>query len=179
MVAVIEPLQDQHAHAMNQLDSTNIEIKRQKRALVELRQDVDIFLAQHLSAEQREHELDDELSAATQRIREEEDKVEKLRTDESQLEQKIHGLGAIREQLSRDAARVSAEWREAKESIKIKQLVLIDLKEKSHELVTFLYFSLFFVHFVLCLHFAFCMILMWCHALFFFPLLFGIDNSFG
>mmetsp|Transcript_28894 Transcript_28894/g.84706 ORF Transcript_28894/g.84706 Transcript_28894/m.84706 type:complete len:930 (-) Transcript_28894:174-2963(-) len=128
-------------HAKLQLDEAQRQIvakkgekARQSDAIEEMRREVDIFINNFLKQEDSEKDQVLWHQQCAAEVGEYHAEVSALRDNDRQLSKRIADLNAAREAKSREAAKALQQTRDAKEELKVRQLMLLDLSKKHQEI---------------------------------------------
>eukprot|EP00741_Cyanophora_paradoxa_P004850 tig00000836_g4705.t1 len=121
------------ADAQRRLEITRADRKGQVAQLEELKREVDIYINNFLKQENLEKDKAEQLTKVLVEIRDLEAEVAALAIQEHGLSRELAELSSHREIRAREAARATARYRETKEEIKVKELVIMDLGKKNAE----------------------------------------------
>lgn len=132
---VLPPLVEQHAAVEEELADVDGELQRRRRALAEFQREEDIFLAQYLEREKLDEEAGAMLSEVQGECEAMERKIAALAAEEHGLKKQIADLEASRESMARAASVAIAACRQTRGSLKVKDLVLLDLEKQAGDTV--------------------------------------------
>lgn len=121
---------DQLTHDMHVIERTR---KEQERVMGELRREVEIYMNAYLREESVGKEKGLMFQNSYAEVAELEQEVIALKKEEHARERSISELSSQRERMSRQAAGKVAKWKEQVEYVKVKDLIIIDLKKKRRE----------------------------------------------
>lgn len=133
VMSIIPPLQNQYEVLDRQLQDMQYQFKLTKQMLVEVKQDEELFISQYLAQEKFEEDTQQLLSSVEEDRKDYEQKIAELGGEERTLQQEIGKLSSQRELVAREASRATALYRETKEDLKVKNLVLMDLDKQTAE----------------------------------------------
>jgi len=133
VTSIKQPLQEQIDVAARTLEEMQHQYRQQKRMLDEIKQDEELFIAQYLNQEKVDEDTSDALYQVQEEQKEYEDKILVLEREEKQLQHSITSLAAQRELMAREASKASQQFRTAKEELKVKNLILMDLDKATLE----------------------------------------------
>lgn len=121
---------DQLLHDKQSVERTR---KEQDRVMAELRKEVEIYMNAYLREESVGKEKGVMFQHSYAEVAELEQEVIALKKEEHARERTISELASQRERVSRQAAGKIAKWKEQVEYVKVKDLIIIDLKKKRRE----------------------------------------------
>mmetsp|Transcript_20581 Transcript_20581/g.33918 ORF Transcript_20581/g.33918 Transcript_20581/m.33918 type:complete len:928 (+) Transcript_20581:183-2966(+) len=124
-------LQTEKEHLTRQLEHLRSDRKQQTLKLEELRRDVDIYINNFLKTETAEKEKTEKLAELVTAIKELEIEVATLSVQEHDLGREIIDLSSQREKMAREAGKALSRYKETKEDIKVRDLVIMDLGKKN------------------------------------------------
>ena len=131
--SILIPLETQYNDKLREMENIQSNSQKQNKILAELKQDVDIFISSYL----RQEKLDDDQSAELQEIQlkfsQLETTISSLLKQERELERQIASLSAQRERISREHAKLVTDFREARDDLNVKDLVISDYSKKLAE----------------------------------------------
>mmetsp|Transcript_19952 Transcript_19952/g.64959 ORF Transcript_19952/g.64959 Transcript_19952/m.64959 type:complete len:918 (-) Transcript_19952:40-2793(-) len=118
-------------------DKVLLELERKKnnKAIEELKKEVDIYMNNYLREEANGKEKSVLFQNSYAEVAELEQEVVALKKEEHTRERAIVELGSQRERMSRLAANKVNKWRETAEYVRVKELIIVDLKKKRKETV--------------------------------------------
>jgi chromosome segregation ATPase len=133
VTAIIPPLKEQADLLSQQLAEMKQQLKMQKTMLEEIKQDEELFISQYLTQEKLEEDTADVLTGVEGEGKTFEEQIVKLDREERSLQAQISKLSAQRELMAREASRATSLYRETKEDLKVKNLILMDLDKQTME----------------------------------------------
>lgn len=131
--SIIPPLTQQYETLERQLEEMKYQLKLQKQMLTEVKQDEELFISQYLAQEKLEEDTVALLDAVENDRKDYEQKIVELDKEERVLQQAISKLSSQRELMAREASRATSLYRETKEDLKVKNLILMDLDKQTME----------------------------------------------
>lgn len=131
--SIIPPLTNQYEILDRQLEEMKYQHKLQKEMLTEIKQDEELFISQYLAQEKLEEDTVMLLTSVDDDRKDYEKKIVELDKEERLLQQHISKLSSQRELMAREASRATALFRETKEDLKVKNLILMDLDKQTME----------------------------------------------
>jgi len=133
---LILPLEEEHDRSSKRMVDLTAELKRQSKVVVELKEDIDIFIASYLKEEDKEEAVKGRLKMLRETISAKESVMEEKRKKERLLREKIRELSLEREQLIKESSSVSAQMHGVKQRVKVKEIFMMDLNKKSLTVVS-------------------------------------------
>jgi len=121
---------DQLVHDKHLVDRVE---KEQERVMSELKKEVEIYMNGYLKEEAVGKDKGVMFQNSYAEVAELEQEVIALKKEEHVRERTISELASQRERVSRQAAGKVAKWKEQVEYVKVKELIIIDLKKKRRE----------------------------------------------
>jgi chromosome segregation ATPase len=109
------------------------EKRRQSSIKMKLKAEVTLIKDKRIKSEEYEKEKEGKLEEKMKKIEQAEKDAQRARDEENELNRKMEWLGLQREHMARKASQNIAQARETSEELKIKELLLIDLKKKNQE----------------------------------------------
>jgi len=131
--SIIPPLTNQCEILDRQLEEMKYQLKLQKQMLMEIKQDEELFISQYLAQEKLEEDTVLLLDSVDDDRKDYEKKIVELDKEERLLQQHISKLSSQRELMAREASRATSLFRETKEDLKVKNLILMDLDKQTME----------------------------------------------
>jgi hypothetical protein len=133
VASIQKPLLQQIELARRQLEEMEYQYRNQKNMLHEIKQDEELFISQYLNQEKLEEDTTDLLFQTQHDQKEYEDKIKVLDREERELQHAISQLSAQRELMAREASKATTMYRDTKEDLKVKNLILMDLDKQTIE----------------------------------------------
>lgn len=133
VASIQRPLLAQIELAKRQYEELEYQYRSQKAMLSEIKQDEELFISQYLNQEKLEEDTSDLLFQVASDQKEYEDKMKVLDKEERELQHAISALSAQRELMAREASRATSMYRQTKEDLKVKNLILMDLDKQTVE----------------------------------------------
>lgn len=133
VASIIPPLKQQYEDVERQLQEMTHQHKLQRNMLSEIKQDEELFISQYLTQEKLEEDTAELLLSVEKDRTEYEEKIVQLDREERNLQQDINKLSAQRELMAREASKATALYKETKEDLKVKNLILMDLDKQTME----------------------------------------------
>mmetsp|Transcript_41716 Transcript_41716/g.50580 ORF Transcript_41716/g.50580 Transcript_41716/m.50580 type:complete len:921 (+) Transcript_41716:130-2892(+) len=122
---------DQSGHMLAQIEG---ERKKQAATLNELKREVDMYMNSYLKEEMNGKEKSTLFQHSYAEVAELEQEVVQLKKEERIRDRTIVELSSQRERASRQAAYKVNKLRETKEQLRVKELIIVDLKKKKKEI---------------------------------------------
>ena len=133
IVSIQQPLLAQIDVSERQREEMEYQYRNQKRMLHEIKQDEELFISQYLNQEKLEEDTTDLLAQTTMDQNDFEAKIRVLDKEERELSHAILAVSAQRELMAREASRATNLYRDTKEDLKVKNLILMDLDKQTLE----------------------------------------------
>lgn len=133
VASIQKPLLQQIDLAQRQLEEMEYQYRNQKSMLHEIKQDEELFISQYLNQEKLEEDTTDLLFQVQHDQKEYEEKIKVLDKEERELQHAISQLSAQRELMAREASKATTMYRDTKEDLKVKNLILMDLDKQTIE----------------------------------------------
>jgi len=131
--ATVPPLINTKEQAQHDKSSLEAEHKRNEKVIVELQKDVDIYINNLLKEEALGRDKIQLFQQSHAEKTELEVEVAELKKEENARTRTIIDLESQRVRLSRQAAMKVNKWRETAEYVRVKDLIIVDLKKKRKE----------------------------------------------
>ena len=133
VASIQKPLLQQIELGKRQLEEMEYQHRNQKNMLNEIKQDEELFISQYLNQEKLEDDTTDLLFQTQQDQDDYEEKIKILDKEERELQHDISSLSAQRELMAREASKATTLYRDTKEDLKVKNLILMDLDKQTIE----------------------------------------------
>lgn len=133
---VLPPLIHQQKQLEAEIRTMEVEFSQKKRELSEFKKDEELFIAEYLAQEQMEEDARKVLEGVQAESVKLEKKLEELFKEEHSLKRVIDDLEGQREKMARAASQATGSAREMRETLKVHELVLLDLDKQLAETVT-------------------------------------------
>lgn len=133
IVSIQKPLLAQITLGERQHEEMEYQYRNQKSMLHEIKQDEELFISQYLNQEKLEEDTTDLLFQTNMDQKEYEEKIRILDKEERELQHAIAQLSAQRELMAREASKATSLYRDTKEDLKVKNLILMDLDKQTLE----------------------------------------------
>lgn len=135
ILSTLDPLAHAAEKAAKQLSELQQQYQLQRTMLVEMKRDEELFISQYLQQERLEDESTHMLIGVQSDRKDYENKIAELDKQERALMQLTSKLSSQRELMAREVSKASSQYREIKEDLKVKNLILMDLDKQSIETV--------------------------------------------
>lgn len=133
VASIISPLINQHGVLQRQLEDMRHQLALQTKMLKDIGHDEELFCSQFLEKEKLDEDTKLLLDHVENDRKEYEQKIVDLDKEERVLQQEIGKLSSQRELMAREASRATSLYRETKEDLKVKNLILMDLDKQTME----------------------------------------------
>jgi hypothetical protein len=131
---MLPQLEEQLEDKENVLKRYTDEFDRNSKLIIKLREDIDLNVAEFLQQEGFEKYKKTELEAAINSVEKVEAEVLQWVTEGKRQSKLLSVLSAQRDVKGRDSARILQKEKEAKQHVKIKELVILDLTKRCNEI---------------------------------------------
>ncbi len=115
------------------LDALRKEEARKRASLVELKQDVEVFISNFLKQERTEETRSEELEFLERKYKEVEEGIVHASREEVTLNIEVNTLSTQRQRLQRDVVAAGAAYRDALDEVKIKENHLVDYDKSGND----------------------------------------------
>ncbi len=129
----MQPMRAQYDADRRLLKALDKELEESRRVLDEIKLDEDLFMSQLLNKQRLEKDTEAMLIAVMAERKELDEKIRQADRQERALLSEIATLSAHRELVSRDASKASAQYAEGRETLKIKNMLLMNLDKQTLE----------------------------------------------
>jgi uncharacterized small protein (DUF1192 family) len=133
ITSIQQPLREQIKENLKQFEAMKAQLIQQKQMLNEIKADEELFISQYLTQEKLEGDVIQLLASLQSQQSEYDKKIKLLDKTEKELQLEINSVSASRELMCREASKQTHAYREIKEELKIKNLILIDLDKQTAE----------------------------------------------
>lgn len=133
VTSIIGPLKEGYFAMERDLQLATAQYKSSTKTFKEIQKDQQVFITQCLSQGKLEEESARMLHQVEADGKTVEEEIIKLDKEEWALQQEISKLSSQRELMARDASRATALYRDTKEDLKVKNLILMDLDKQTME----------------------------------------------
>mmetsp|Transcript_41285 Transcript_41285/g.78920 ORF Transcript_41285/g.78920 Transcript_41285/m.78920 type:complete len:923 (-) Transcript_41285:213-2981(-) len=129
----LAPLETTRSVVKHEVDVFNTDTKKQTAVLGELKREVDMYMNSYMKEETKGKDKGGLFAASCAEVAEMESEVMVLRKEERVRDHAVVELASQRERASRQAAFKVNKLRETREQLRVKDLIIIDLKKKRRE----------------------------------------------
>merc|ERR1719206_244750 len=125
------PLEEEYDRQTKKHKDLKLELKRMAGVEETLKEDIDIFIASFLNAEDFELEKKAMLKTKRDTMAQRQLGIAAQKAEERLLRERLRELSLLREQLMKDTSRVCAEMHAQRQQMKVKEIECMDLSKKS------------------------------------------------